>query len=373
MLPAPTSIAAAPSPKSRASWNPAVPPPPVAGAAVGNGLADRLGDADRPGDAEGRGEADRLGEADWVGETGGRDDVEGLVLALGVVALAVPLGRFVGVAEPVAPGENVVGVAEGEDPVQAETDADASMVKAAQPTVVSLTLNPVPAMIARTFMRPPHASGRWRPHFPVPHQKRASEGPIRSRRAPAEGRVPESAEGHKGKAHRRHRHAMSCSPLKYQATRAEAPGEDGGRDHGIGGTWSGGAVISGVMVTAWENRTRYGRRRSRRAATTGRPRRLRGLADAGTDEPGRDADAGAVGDQLAAPLGRRAGAVQAVTHCHRNRSRSAHGWMLTSRTRGSYHPGESRTPWRDRIPADMPRGIVLRKNRRKGDPLALLF
>src|SRR5258708_28906096 len=109
-------MAAAPRPKSRAAWNPAGPPPPVAGAAVGKGLADRLGDADGPGDAEGRGEADRLGEA------AGREDVEGLALGLGVVALAVPLGRLVGVAEPVAPGENVVGVAEGEDPVQAETD-----------------------------------------------------------------------------------------------------------------------------------------------------------------------------------------------------------------------------------------------------------
>src|SRR5216683_3334296 len=118
MLPAPASIAAAPSPRSRASGNPAVPPPPVAGAAVGNGLADRLGDA------EGRGEADRLGEA------AGGEDVEGLALGFGVVALAVSLGRFVGVAEPVAPGENVVGVAEGEDPVQAETDEDATMVKA---------------------------------------------------------------------------------------------------------------------------------------------------------------------------------------------------------------------------------------------------
>ena len=127
---------------------------------MGNGLADRLGDADRPGDAEGRGEADRLGEA------AGREDVEGLALGLGVVALAVPLGRLVGVAEPVAPGENVVGVAEGDDPVQAETEADASMVKAAQPTVVSLALNPVPAMIARIFMGPPHASGKVAASFP---------------------------------------------------------------------------------------------------------------------------------------------------------------------------------------------------------------
>src|ERR1035441_1540857 len=101
MLPAPARIAAPPRPKSRASWNPAVPPPPVVGAAVGSGLADGLGVAD--------GDADRLGVAD------------GLTLALGVVTLAVPLGRIVGVAEPVPAGENVVGVAEGEDAVQAET------------------------------------------------------------------------------------------------------------------------------------------------------------------------------------------------------------------------------------------------------------
>lgn len=176
MLPAPASIATAPSPKSRASWNPAVPPPPVAGAAVGNGLADRLGDA------EGRGEADRLGEGERPGEAAGRDDVEGLALGFGVVALA-PLGRLVGVAEPLAPGENVVGVAEGDDPVQAETDADASMVKAAQPTAVSLALNPVPAMTARTFMGPPHASGKVAAPFPGCCPRRLKAGP-RKRRGP---------------------------------------------------------------------------------------------------------------------------------------------------------------------------------------------
>ena len=121
MLPAPASIAAAPSQRSSAPWNPAVPPPPVGGAAVGNGLGDGLGVAD--------GDADGLGVAD------------GLALAFGVVTPAVPLGRIVGVAEPV-PGENVAGV--GEDPVQPETDAEASMVNAAQPAAVSLALSPFP-------------------------------------------------------------------------------------------------------------------------------------------------------------------------------------------------------------------------------------
>src|SRR5216684_6336256 len=43
MLPAPARIAAAPSPNSRASCNPAVPPPPVGGAAVGIWLVDEVG------------------------------------------------------------------------------------------------------------------------------------------------------------------------------------------------------------------------------------------------------------------------------------------------------------------------------------------
>src|ERR1022692_895082 len=169
MLPAPARIAATPSPKSRASWNPAVPPPPVGGAAVGNGLAAGLGVAE--------GLADGL--ADGL--------AEGLALALGVLTLAVPLGRIVGVAEALLAGENVVGVAEGEDAVQAETDAEASMAKVAQLAAVNLALSPAPTMVVRIFMGPPHASGRWRTRFPVPHRKR-NRGSARSLPAPAEGR-----------------------------------------------------------------------------------------------------------------------------------------------------------------------------------------
>src|ERR1017187_10692774 len=161
MLPAPARIAATPSPKSRASWNPAVPPPPVGGAAVRNGLAAGLRVAD--------------GLA------------EGLALALGVLTLAVPLGRIVGVAEALLAGENVVGVAEGEDAVQAETDAEASMAKVAQLAAVNLALSPAPTMVVRIFMGPPHASGRWRTRFPVPHRKR-NRGAARSLAAPPEGR-----------------------------------------------------------------------------------------------------------------------------------------------------------------------------------------
>lgn len=165
MLPAPARIAATPSPKSRASWNPAVPPPPVGGAAAGNGLAAGLGVAD--------------GLA------------EGLALALGVLTLAVPLGGIVGVAEALLAGENVGGVAEGEDAVQAETDAEASMAKVAQLAAVNLALSPAPTMVERIFIGPPHASGRWRTRFPVPHRKR-NRGSARSLPAPTEGRSPEA-------------------------------------------------------------------------------------------------------------------------------------------------------------------------------------
>jgi|SRR5450631_36600 len=165
MLPAPARIAATPSPKIRASWNPAVPPPPVGGAAVRNGLAAGLRVAD--------------GLA------------EGLALALGVLTLAVPLGRIFGVAEALLAGENVVGVAEGEDAEQAETDAEASMVNAAQLAAVNLALSPAPTVVVRIFMGPPHASGRWRTRSPVPHRKR-NRGSARSLSAPTEGRSPEA-------------------------------------------------------------------------------------------------------------------------------------------------------------------------------------
>ena len=212
MLPAPARIAAPPRPKSRASWNPAVPPPPVAGAAVGNGLADLLGVADD--DAEwlgvSEGDADRLGVSDELPE----ELALALALVLGEVAPVVPLGLVLGVADPVSAGKNGVGVAEGEDVVQAETDSEASMVKVAQLTAVSLALSPVLMMIVRTFMGPPHASGRWRTRFPVllPEEKSRAD-PVAARAGRRQ--VPGSADGHKGKAHGRKIHAMASSSSEY--------------------------------------------------------------------------------------------------------------------------------------------------------------
>jgi len=114
----------------------------VAGASVGTGLA------------EWRGVADAGGVADAL--------AEGLTLALGVVALAEALGRIVGVAEPVTGDENGVGVGEGEDPEQAETDAEATMAKVAQQAAVNLELRAVPMMVVRIVTGPPYASGRRR-------------------------------------------------------------------------------------------------------------------------------------------------------------------------------------------------------------------
>jgi len=120
MLPAPARTASTPRQKSRTSWNPAVPPPPVAGAAAGKGLADGLG--------EGDGLAPAFG-------------VVALALGLGVVALAVGVAvpavlvsEAVGVAGGVPPGENAVGADEGgPPPVQAETDRETNIAKMTQP------------------------------------------------------------------------------------------------------------------------------------------------------------------------------------------------------------------------------------------------
>ena len=146
MLPAPARIAAPPRVTSRVSWNPAVPPPPVSGAAVGKAPADWVG----VGVGEGVGVADLLAAA----------LADALVLLPDGEAVAVLVDRPVGMAVPVPvgepPGANDVGVPEGVPPVQAETDADAST--AAHPIAINLPLSRVAAMAERIFIGPPHAS-----------------------------------------------------------------------------------------------------------------------------------------------------------------------------------------------------------------------
>jgi hypothetical protein len=117
-----------PSPKSRECWNPAVPPPPVAGAAVGNGL----------------GVAEGLADGVAVGVIVGLADGVGVGVIVGL-ADGVTVGLTV-------PGENGGGV-EGPEPEQPETAAEANMVKAAQPTTARLAPWPVPMMVVRIFMQ----------------------------------------------------------------------------------------------------------------------------------------------------------------------------------------------------------------------------
>ena len=101
MPPRPATIAAPPSTASPASWNPAVPPPPVTGAASGTGLGDGLAE----GSGLGVSDADGLGEGmNVVG--GGLADALVLVLVVVVVSgeeppLAVP------VAVELAPAEGM--------------------------------------------------------------------------------------------------------------------------------------------------------------------------------------------------------------------------------------------------------------------------
>lgn len=170
MLPAPARIASTPRQNSRTSWKPAVPPPPVPGAALGNELADGLGDGD--GDGLGLGVV-ALGVVALGAVTPGTVApgvtmlgvvalgvavpgvvapgvavpgvvalavaVPGLVVLgalLEVAALGVPPAELVGVAGLVPPAGNEGGVVDGEPPPQADTDAGTSMAKAAQPRTV---------------------------------------------------------------------------------------------------------------------------------------------------------------------------------------------------------------------------------------------
>src|SRR5271165_388392 len=129
MLPAPASTAAVPSPRSRASCNPAVPPPPVGGATVGISLVDEVPEA--------------VVLPDVTPEEGVKPPEAVAVAVLVVVTDGVKVGT--------------VGVEE--DPLQAETATGARRVRAPQHTTVSLARRAVPAIVVGTFMEPPHAPG----------------------------------------------------------------------------------------------------------------------------------------------------------------------------------------------------------------------
>lgn len=138
-----------PMTSSEACWNPAVPPPPVAGAAVGAGLAVGLG----------------LAEGDGLGVV----EREGLVVGLGLeLGLGLGLGELLAELDPLADepveddDEGVGSAPELGVPEHAAMAREASRVTMPQPTAASLVLDPVPVTVLRTFMEPPHASGRKR-------------------------------------------------------------------------------------------------------------------------------------------------------------------------------------------------------------------
>jgi hypothetical protein len=136
MLPAPTRIAATPSTRIQVPWNPAVPPPPVAGAAVGGGT---------------------VGLA-VVGVGVGMVGVGvGVLVALSVaVGVTVGVGVTVDVAVAVPEGDDVGSVIDEVPPVvQAEITAEASMAEMPQPSAASLALSPVLAVVVRPLMETP--------------------------------------------------------------------------------------------------------------------------------------------------------------------------------------------------------------------------
>lgn len=161
MLPPPATMAAPPSPNSSTSWTPAVPPPPVDGAAVGNALADRLavGLIVTGGEVVTVtvGKTVNVGDTVTVGESVADVPGRGLVLVVGAVPLpGVPLV----VGDPLTEGEKMAGVVGDEPPEHAEIPTEASTVKTPKPAAVSRVLSTVPAMGVRTFMEPPRGPGR---------------------------------------------------------------------------------------------------------------------------------------------------------------------------------------------------------------------
>lgn len=143
---------------------------------MGKVLAEGLGVGEGECDREWVGVADALAE-----EVGLSLGVVGVAVTLGeTVAVAVTLGETVAVAETVPvgdpPGDRDGGVADGEDPVQAETDTEASTVTAAQLIAVKLALSLVPALVVRISTGPPSCLRQMAGPFPV----LAPENPLRN-------------------------------------------------------------------------------------------------------------------------------------------------------------------------------------------------
>jgi hypothetical protein len=204
MLPRPATIAAPPTTASPASWNPAVPPPPVTGAPLGTGLGDGLGEGSGLG----------LSDADGLVEALALSDELALALALELDE-AVLVAVLVAPAEPLAVGRYVDagGVLEGLE-VQAESATQASMVVRPQPTTVSRTRCDVPAMAVRALIEPPRVLGN--DHFPVAGRRnRRRKGKTRGRPLVADRVGRKNVSRLNGKPGLCDKQAMACSPSEY--------------------------------------------------------------------------------------------------------------------------------------------------------------
>jgi hypothetical protein len=154
-------MAAAPMTSSSGSWNPEVPPPPVSGAAVGVRLSR----------CRCRGFADGDADAEWCA-FGLRDVCLGFGLGLLlrgcellVPGLGLPLpgelpDEAEAEAEPLDPGERFVGVADGVDPLQPATDAEARMARAAKPAAAAPRLSLIRTLTMPMSRQSPRAE-RW--------------------------------------------------------------------------------------------------------------------------------------------------------------------------------------------------------------------
>jgi hypothetical protein len=145
------------------SWNPAVPPPPAAGAPLGIGAGEEVGVADGAG-------AGVENSVEGLTDGLGLEVVPGVVVAVAVAVavvplpglvvgappLTVPLGEVVTPIEPDTVTEGMVGVEVELPPEHAEIAVEARMVSA--PAPISLALSVIPAMVVRSFIGPSSAA-----------------------------------------------------------------------------------------------------------------------------------------------------------------------------------------------------------------------
>src|SRR6516165_10162567 len=206
MLARPAAMATPPSTASPASWNPAVPPPPVTGASVGTGLGEGTGEGVSVPDSAGV--AEELSVGVEVPPPRASLDADELG-ALGDNTVTDEVGLLVPVPVPVPLD------------VQAESATQARMVIRPQPTAVSLNRCAVDAMAVRALIGPPHTPGN--DHFPAAGRRNRRRrgkrvaGP-RPLAGPAEELFRRKRWHHNGKARLRPKHGMACPPPKYYAT-----------------------------------------------------------------------------------------------------------------------------------------------------------